>query len=80
MEQNAITRGEDGKYKIDYDATWQSISDLGALILKTQATGDYEFASTFAASHTEIGKGLKADFKALALENIPVDIRFTWKR
>ena len=80
VEQNAISRGADGKYTIDYDAAYQSISDLGALILKTQATGDYEFASSFAAAHTEIGKDLKADFKALALESIPVDIRFSWKR
>ena len=78
--QGAIARGANGKYTIDYDKTFEAIRDLGALILKTQATGDLEFASGFAAEHAVIGKDLTADFKAMNLENIPVDIRFTWKK
>ena len=80
VEEGAITRGADGKYAIDYAKTAEAIETLGALILKTQATGDYEFARTFSEEHAVIGKDLKADFKALNLENIPVDIRFTYKK
>ena len=80
VEQGAITRGENARYSIDFEKTAQAIDDLGALILKTQATGDYDFASAFAAEHAVIGKGLAADFKLMNLENIPVDIRFSWKK
>ena len=80
VEQGAIVRGADGRYTIDYDVTYSALSDLGALILKTQATGDYAFAADFAAEHGIIGKDLTADFKAMNLENIPVDIRFTYKK
>ena len=80
LENGAITRMESGKYHIDVDKVDEALTTLGALILKTQATGDYAAARDFSEKHSAIGATLKADITALELESVPVDIRFKYAK
>lgn len=80
MEQGAFQRMESGRYHIDYAKTRDAIERLGALVLKTQATGDVAFAKEFSDKYSVIGPTLKADIVTLELEKIPVDIRFTYEK
>ncbi len=79
IEQGAIARQASGRYKIDYARTEQAIEDLGALILKIQATGDYEAASNLEEKYCEVSSTIKADIVNLELEKIPVDIRISYE-
>ena len=56
-----------------------AISDLTALILKTQATGDKAFAEEFEARYSKFNEDYDADRLNLGLEKIPADIRFNFK-
>ena len=80
LEKGAIQRLESGRYTIDNDLVEQLLKELGAFVLKIQATGDYESARAFADAHSEIGPTLQADKVVLEKENIPVDIRFTYAK
>ena len=53
-----------------------ALSDLTALVLKTQATGDKAFANYFENSYSKRSENYAADLRNLGLENIPADIRF----
>ena len=50
------------------------------LVLKTQATGDSEFAGKFEADYAKRSADFDADVLKLGLEKIPADIRFNFKR
>ncbi|MBR1569844.1 MAG: hypothetical protein IJ651_03845 [Bacteroidales bacterium] len=80
VEQGAITRRESGRYSINYTKTMEALESLGALILKVQATGDYDTARDYAAKYAVTAPSIKADVVALELEKIPVDIRFKYER
>ncbi len=75
-ENGAIHQRHDGKYTIDYYRAYEVISDLAGIILKTQATGDREFAESFVNRYGEVSGNFKIDSFNLGMENIPVDIRF----
>ena len=51
QEAGAFSRKASGKYTLDYKKMEEALSDLTALILKTQATGDKEFAAQFEARY-----------------------------
>ena len=53
-----------------------ALSDLTALVLKTQATGDHAFAADFEKRYSKRSDSYNEDLMNLGLEKIPVDIRF----
>ena len=53
-----------------------ALSDLTALVLKTQATGDKEFALDFEQRYSKLNDNYSTDLMNLGLEKIPADIRF----
>ena len=79
-EQGAIERKVSGKYKIDYDKTYEALETLGAAILKIQANGDYDAAVTFAGNYGFVPQAIQQDVVNLELEKIPVDIRFEYEK
>ena len=79
LEQGAIVRKASGKYSIDYAKAEEAIYGLGALILRIQATGDYNAAEDLDARYAMVSSTLKADIVNLELEHIPVDIRVSYE-
>ncbi len=79
-EKGAFQRKASNQYTLDLDKMEKALSDLTALVLKTQATGDFEFATDFENSYSKRDADLDADKMKLGLENIPADIRFNFKR
>ena len=79
-QQGAFQRKESGQYSLDYGKMEQALSDLTALVLKTQATGDKDFADAFEYEYAQRSADYDADRKSLGLEGIPADIRFDFKR
>ncbi len=75
-EAGAFTRNGNGTYHIDYDKARKAVNDWIATILKTQAEGDFEFASQFASSHGTIPANLQKDLDRINKAGIPRDIRF----
>ncbi|MCQ2284235.1 MAG: Zn-dependent hydrolase [Bacteroidales bacterium] len=75
-EQGAFKRNGNGTYHIDYAKAEKAIDAWIATILKTQATGDFEFASKFSKEHGTIGQSLQKDLDRINKAGIPRDIRF----
>ena len=75
-EHGAFSRNSDGQYHIDFEKALKAIDDWSALIIKTQATGDVEFAKTFSAEHAVIPEALSADIANINAHYIPRVIRF----
>ena len=46
-DNGAFTRNSEGLYHIDYAKALEAIDGWAGLILKTQATGNYEFAKSY---------------------------------
>ena len=77
VEQGAVVRNnETGVYAINFDQTFQAVTDLAGFILKTQATGDAAAARQFAADYGKLTDALRSDIRKMHLEDLPVDIRF----
>ena len=79
-ETGAFTRKATGQYALDFKKMESALSDLTALVLKTQATGDKAFAEQFEARYGKLSADYDADRMNLGLERIPADIRFNFKR
>jgi hypothetical protein len=79
-EKGSFERHPDGRYTIDYAKMQSAIGELAALILKTQATGDFQFALDFENKYSHRGADFDADLLNLNLEHIPMDIRFKFKK
>ena len=79
QEAGAFSRKASGKYTLDYKKMEEALSDLTALILKTQATGDYEFACEFEKKYSKRNENYAADRLNLGIEGIPADIRFEFE-
>jgi hypothetical protein len=75
-EHGAFSRNAEGKYVIDFEKAAQVIDSWAELILRTQATGDYEFAHAYAAEHASITDALAADIAKVNEAGIPRDIVF----
>lgn len=80
LSHKAFVRGEDGKYVIDYARAYDTMVELAGVILKTQATGDYNFAVQFEDEYGKASETFKADLVNLRLEKIPLDVRFTYSK
>ena len=77
MEENgAFTRDAEGRYVIDFEKAPQVINAWASLILETQATGNYEFAKTYASENASIREALAADIEKVNGAGIPRDIVF----
>jgi len=79
-EKGAIARKVSGKYAIDYAGTLAALEELGAAILRIQATGDYDAALAMVEKYAVVPSSIQSDIVNLELEKIPVDIRFTYER
>ena len=77
MEDNgAFTRDADGRYVIDFDKAAAAIDAWAALILETQATGNFEFAQKYSSENASIRESLAADIEKVNGAGIPRDIVF----
>ena len=74
--KQAFTRNPDGSYHVDFEKAKTAINEWAALILKTQAEGDYEFAKKFRTKNGGISESLQKDLDAINSKGIPRDIRF----
>lgn len=79
-EKGAFTRGDSGKYTINHDKVLDACAELTGIIVRTQATGDYQFAERFEQKYCTISDNFKADLVNIRLENIPVDLKFEFQR
>ena len=79
-EAGAFQRKASGQYVLDFNKMEEALSDLTALVLKTQATGDRDGALAFENKYSKRCKDYNEDQINLRLEKIPTDIRFNFKR
>ena len=79
-EKEAFERHPDGRYSIDYHKMETALGELSALILRTQATGDIEFAMSFEDKYSHHDPDFQTDLMNLNLEKVPMDIRFKFKK
>ncbi|MBE6251413.1 MAG: Zn-dependent hydrolase [Bacteroidales bacterium] len=77
-DYGAFTRNAEGKYVIDFEKAAAAIDAWAALILETQATGNFEFAQKYSAKNASIRESLAADIEKVNGAGIPRDIRFEW--
>ncbi len=80
QEAGAFQRTPSGRYTLDYGKMESALTELTALILKTQATGDHDFAAAFETRYATRSENYAADRMNLGLEGIPADIRLEFKR
>ena len=77
MEDNgAFSRNAEGKYVVDFEKATEAIDSWAALILQTQATGNFEFAQAYAAENASIRETLAAEVAKVNEAGIPRDIVF----
>ena len=79
-EAGVYQRKASGLYSLDLPKMEQALSDLTALVLKTQATGDHDYAVEFLNRYGKRGANYDADAVSLGLEKIPVDIRLNFEK
>ena len=75
-DHGAFTRNADGKYVVDFEKAPAVIDSWAALILETQATGNFEFAQKYAAENASIREALAAEVALVNEAGIPRDIVF----
>ena len=75
-DHGAFTRNEEGKWVIDFEKAAAAVDSWAALILETQATGNFEFAQQYAAENASIREALAADIEKVNGAGIPRDIVF----
>ena len=79
MEQHgAFSRNEEGKWVVDFEKAEEAINSWAELIIRTQATGDIEFASAYSKENAAITPALEADIEKVNGAGIPRDIVFDW--
>ena len=79
-QEGAFRRTASNQYSLDFAKMEEALTDLTALVLKTQATGDKASAEELEARYGKRSADYDADRRNLGLENIPADIRFAFKR
>ena len=79
VDNGAIVRNDEGKFIVDFEKAPEVINSWAALILETQALGNYEFAQEYASENASIRPELAADIKKVNGAGIPRDITFDWK-
>ena len=76
QDRGAFARGEDGKYRVDFDKTQKAMSALSAKILTLQGDGDYEGAQKLNEDLGTIRPELQGDLDKLGEAGIPIDVTF----
>ncbi len=79
-QEGAFQRKASNQYSLDFGKMETALSDLTALVLKMQATGDKAAAEAFEGQYAKRSADYDADLLYLGLENIPADIRFNFKK
>lgn len=74
VNEGAFTRNADGTYHIDFEKAKSAIYNWGALILKTQGEGDFEFAKQYTAENASVSADLQNDLDRINNSGIPRDI------
>lgn len=75
-EMGAFTKGEDGKYRVDFNKMKEAMNSLSSLILQLQGDGDKAGVEKLMEEKGSIGPGLQADLDMLGEKGIPVDVIF----
>ena len=75
-DHGAFSRNAEGKYVIDFEKAAAAIDSWSALILETQATGNFEFAQKYAAENASIRETLASEIALVNNAGIPRDIVF----
>lgn len=75
-ETGAFSKGEDGKYSVDFDKMKEAMNSLSSLILQLQGDGDKAGVEKLMQEKGGIGPGLHADLDMLGEKGIPVDVIF----
>jgi hypothetical protein len=75
-DHGAFSRNAEGRYVIDFDKAAAAIDSWSALILETQATGNFEFAQKYAGENASIRETLAAEIAKVNAAGIPRDIVF----
>ena len=75
-DHGAFSRNAEGKYIVDFEKAAEAIDSWAALILETQATGNFEFAQKYAAENASIRPALAAEVAKVNEAGIPRDIVF----
>ncbi len=75
-KEGAFTRNADGTYHIDFEKAKTAINGWGAMILKTQGEGDFEFARKYSAENASVPAALQKDLDKINNAGIPRDIRY----
>ncbi len=76
VQQGAVTRDAEGRYRIDPTKMQQAIAALSAQILQVQGEGDYAAAAALLQQYGATDAGLQADLQRIGEQAIPVDIVF----
>ena len=79
-EAGAFDRKAPGKYSLNLKNMEQALSDLTALVLKIQATGDKAAAEQLEADYAKLIPESESDIQNLIIAKVPVDIRFNFKK
>ena len=77
-EHGAFSRDAEGRYVIDFGKAPEVINGWAALILETQATGNFEFAQKYSSEHADIKDALASDIEKVNGAGIPRDIVFEY--
>ncbi|MFT3898080.1 MAG: Zn-dependent hydrolase [Thermomonas sp.] len=75
-ERGAFVRGEDGRYRVDFDKMHDAVDALSAKLLTVQGDGDYAEAKRMTETLGVVKPQLAADLERLEAAKIPVDVRF----
>ena len=77
LEEGAFVHdAETGRYRVDFEAMEEAMTNLSRLLLTLQGDGDYEGAKELTETKGVIGPQLQADLDRLTAASIPVDIVF----
>ena len=74
MENGAIDRTSNGKYRVNFDKFQKVMDQWAAKVLMIEGDGDYKLASSYLESNGKIGSDLAKDLERLKTAKIPVDI------
>ncbi len=76
LENEAISRNDDGEYAIDFDRMKEVVADLSGMIIETQGDGNYDFAKNWIEEKAVVGEDLQSDLNRVNEAGIPKDIVF----
>ena len=75
-ENGAFTIDRTGHYRVDFDRTEQTVTDLATKVLTIQGDGDVEAARQLSETYGTPSESLLMYFAAMKRVRIPVDVRF----